>query len=137
MPGCKTCTVADIASKCATCKEGYLLDANNKCLTAVDAAGGTNACDASCGDKKCHTAKAKCTVCATGYEFTAADTCTKKPAIFGCKTYDTADATKCTECDTDFTLATDKKSCRCAATKYIKTTAYTAASGTTAAVYFS
>lgn len=135
LPGCKTCTATDKATKCATCKEGFLLDTNNKCLTAVDAAGGTNACDATCADKKCHTTKTKCTTCAADHEFTAADTCTKKPVVFGCKTYDTADATKCSECETDYTLTSDKK-CRCAATKYIKTTSYAAASGTTAATYF-
>lgn len=133
MPGCKTCTVADIASKCATCKEGYLLDANNKCLTAVDA---TNKCDASCADGKCATAAAKCTQCATGYEFTAADTCTKKPTVKGCKTYVDGKTDECKECDTDYKL--DGKVCVCSdATKWIKETTYTAAAGTTAAVYYS
>lgn len=68
---------------------------------------------------------------------TAAGKCEKPPVVFGCKTYDDKDATLCKECNTDHTLSTDKKTCRCKATEYIKETAYKAASGSDAAVYFS
>jgi len=116
---CETCDVDP--TKCKTCKTGYYGNGTTECAVCAKS-DVTNCATVTCAAADAST----CATCESVAPHLSTDSKTCSACVKDCKTCVTSSTTECAECDTNYAISADKKSC----TAYTCTCPYgTAATG--------